>query len=150
MNKERATALAVELMQLGISQVGVTELLSNYDFDEIERQLFYLPHRKAKRPGAFLIEAVRNKYSPPKEFYAQAQTHPSTARNSVDEDALHPDRSPDAQAQGHRASPPPALAPAIPIPVPEGGSTIDHPVSPADGSHWPPVRSDQQGYREPF
>lgn len=150
MNRERATTLAVELMKLGISQVGVSELLSNYDLDEIERQMLYLPHRRAKRPGAFLIEAVRNHYSPPKEFYAQAQNHPAVSRNTVDENTARSYGPLDADTQGHGAAPSLGVAEAISVPLPENRPADDHSVPPANERDWPPVRGNQQGYREPF
>jgi hypothetical protein len=86
-NVERMTAIAIELMKLHVSQAGITQLFNLGDLDEIERQLIFLPYRKAKRPGAFLIEAVRHRYSPPKEFtYAKHITPVSTSRDGVDED----------------------------------------------------------------
>lgn len=81
------TAIAIELLKLHVSQAGITQLFNLGDLDEIERQLMYLPYRKAKRPGAFLIEAVRHCYSPPKEFtYAKHISPVSTSRDGVDED----------------------------------------------------------------
>jgi hypothetical protein len=66
----RRVDVALDLLKLGVSNTRVTELLT-FDLDVIERQLSYLPYRKAKRPEAFIIEAIRNDYSPPKEcFYA--------------------------------------------------------------------------------
>ena len=102
MNQERATKLAGELYKLGLSQAGVVDLLSNHSLDAIEEQLFYLPHRKATRPGALLVDAVRNHYSPPKEFYyAKTDSQPSQAGNSVAEDTVLADRPSDAVAEGH-------------------------------------------------
>lgn len=63
---ERMTAVATELFKLNVSNAGVAQLLRDYPVEEIERQLLYLPYRKAKRPNAFIIEAVRGNYSPPK------------------------------------------------------------------------------------
>ena len=88
MSKERMTQLAVELMRLGVSNAGIQELLSLHDLDDVERQLAYLPHRKAKRPEAFIIEAVRRRYSPPKGFfYANATPQPVSDSQSVDQDS---------------------------------------------------------------
>jgi len=84
---DRMTAIAIELLKLHVSQAGITQLFNLGDLDEIERQLMYLPYRKAKRPGAFLIEAVRHRYSPPKEFtYAKHLAPVSSAGDAVDED----------------------------------------------------------------
>ena len=86
-NLERMTAVATELFKLHVSNAGVAQLLRDYPVEEIERQLLYLPYRKAKRPNAFIIEAVRGKYSPPKEFtYAKYLPEVSATRERVDED----------------------------------------------------------------
>lgn len=86
-NLERMTAVATELFKLNVSNAGVAQLLRDYPVEEIERQLLYLPYRKAKRPNAFIIEAVRGKYSPPKEFtYAKYLPEVSSTRDGVDED----------------------------------------------------------------
>ncbi len=103
MNQDRAVKVAVELYKLGLSQAGVEDLILHNSLDAIEEQLFYLPHRRAKRPGAFLVDAVRNHYSPPKEFY-YAKTEPQSAEagNALAEDAVRLDRPPDAVAEGYR------------------------------------------------
>ena len=126
MNQERATKLAGELYKLGLSQAGVVDLLSNYSLDAIEEQLFYLPHRKAKRPGAFLVDAVRNHYSPPKEFY-YAKTEPQSAEagDALVEDAVRLDRPPDAVAEGHRTQGAPAAPPSDGIDATRINSSID-------------------------
>lgn len=68
MDKERAVQIAIKLQLLGVSHAGCIELLG-FPPEEVEQQLEWLPYRKAKRPEAFIIEAVRNRYSPPKEVY---------------------------------------------------------------------------------
>ena len=77
---DRSVEIAGRLLQLGISHAGCIELLQ-FPLDEVERQLDYLPYRKAKRPGAFLINAVRNRYSPPKEIYY--------AKDSIEAHGVH-------------------------------------------------------------
>ena len=95
---DRMTAVALELMKMGVSGVRISELL-NYDIDLIERQLAFLPYRKAKRPEAFIIEAIRNNYSAPKEFYhAHVQANPEGTDGSLDEDAEPTGRSGNAEA----------------------------------------------------
>lgn len=149
MNQEKLNLLAIELMRLGISQAGVAELMATSSIEEIERQLLYLPHRKAKRPSAFLIEAVRNKYSPPKEFYAQAQTHTAATRNPLDEDPALAGGSPDAQAQGYGAassassSSPGAVSEAL------GHEAINLVIPVLDREDGSSIRSDQQRPDEP-
>jgi hypothetical protein len=82
--------LAIKLMQLGISQAGVAELLT-YDLDLIERQLTYLPFRRAKRPAAFIIDAIKNNYSAPNTFpHAAHQNQSLPHPSSLDQNAQPP------------------------------------------------------------
>ncbi len=82
---DRNVAVAAKLLQLGISHSGVVELLQYYPIDQIELQLKWLPFRNAKRPGAFLINAVRNHYSLPKEaYYAKDQIEAHGSDDSLD------------------------------------------------------------------
>ncbi len=98
MSRDRLTQLALELMKIGVSTSGVERLLALHDPDEIERQLKFLPYRKAKRPEAFIIEAVRRRYSAPKDFFLHAKNspHPARAADAVDESPERPAGSPDA------------------------------------------------------
>jgi hypothetical protein len=64
---------AAQLMRLGVSRVVTTNLLA-HDIDVIERQLRYLPMRKARRPEAFIVEAIRHDYSAPNP-HRNASTH---------------------------------------------------------------------------
>lgn len=109
------TRLAMELLTLGVSKSGVEQLLM-YSLDEIERQLAYLPYRKAKRPEAFIIEAVRHAYSPPKEFfYASNEAQAAGSERSVDESAQRAARHSAPVPQRHRT-------PGAPhTPSPDGG-----------------------------
>ena len=77
--------LALRLLRLGVSNAGVSELLT-YDSEVVERQLDYLPQRKAKRPSAFIVDAIRNDYSPPNPH--RHATYPSHAsrRSRLDQD----------------------------------------------------------------
>jgi len=84
--QRRATEIAYRLLILKVSNRGVQELIAGYPLDVIERQLDYLPYRNAKRPEALIMDAVRNNYSPPKEFfYATNETQPSLDREVLDE-----------------------------------------------------------------
>lgn len=84
---DRAVQLAGKLLQLGLTHAAVAEMLS-FPLDDLEAQLNWLPYRKAKRPGAFLINAVRRNYSPPKEFYyANLKAIRNHQNDAVDPDA---------------------------------------------------------------
>lgn len=102
MSRDRLTKLAMELLKIGVSKTGVELLLSTHELDEIERQLAYLPYRRAKRPEAFIVDAVRRRYSPPKEFYYAAHSPDDSGEDRpLDEDTQHAPRPPYAQPQGH-------------------------------------------------
>ena len=108
MPHDTAVELAKELHLLGVSHLGVVEVMSGYSHDRIRQQLEYLPYRKAKRPEAFLIEAVRNNYSPPKEyFYAKAEAQRANSQPLVDQGSEPRLRQTDAESQGHGAENPP-------------------------------------------
>lgn len=103
MTSDRLVLIAVRLQELGVSHAGTVELLSQYPPDLIEKQLEWLPLRKAKRPEAFIIEAVRNNYSPPKEaFHAQTQKPVAEPQALLDEAAQRSGGSVPADAEGHR------------------------------------------------
>jgi len=88
---DRVVKLAGRLLELGISRDRVVELLS-HPHDEVENQLDWLPFRKATRRGAFVIEAIRKKYKPPKEFYyAKDSIKAAREAHSVDKDAEYGD-----------------------------------------------------------
>ncbi len=108
MPHDPAVELAKELHLLGISHAGIVEVMAGYPHDRIRRQLEYLPYRKAKRPEAFLIEAVRNNYSPPKEyFYAKAEAKRADSQPLVDQGAEPGVRQTDADPQRHGTQDPP-------------------------------------------
>lgn len=149
MNQEQLNKIALELMRLGISQAGVADLMATSPLEEIERQLLFLPHRKAKRPGAFLIDAVRNHYSPPKEFYASTQPHPSATRDPVDEDSARLGGSPDAQTQGHGTQDSPAALAPNPVPLSEVRATVDLAIPLTHLENRTAVGSHQQSDSQP-
>ena len=104
MSMDRKTRLAVELYKLGVSKDGVVELLSQFSEDEIEQQLIYLPYRKAKRQEAFIVDAIRKSYSPPKEYYyAQTKADLAAAFDAVDQGSQRAVRPGDPQSQGYGA-----------------------------------------------
>lgn len=102
MSLDKQTDLAVSLMRLGVSQEVVVDLLVQHPLDQIEAQLQYLPYRRAKRKEAFIVEAIRKNYSPPKEMHhAKAKADLAAAINALDKDSKRPSRSADAVSEGH-------------------------------------------------
>ena len=112
MPSDRMVQIAMKLQLLGVSGAGITELLC-YDLDLVERQLEFLPFRKAKRPEAFIIEAVRNNYNPPKEFYyAKTETQPAPSTQRLDQDSQPRIRQAPADPQGYGTQSTPGLDPS--------------------------------------
>lgn len=82
--------LALRLLKLGVSNAGVVELLT-YPVEVVERQLDYLPARKAKRPSAFIVDAIRNNYSTPNQHrHASHQSPESGPKARLDQNAERP------------------------------------------------------------
>lgn len=113
MTNDRLVQAAARLHLLGVSKAGVVELLSQYDIEAIEAQLDWMPHRKAKRPGAFIVEAIRNNYSPPKElFYAKTQEPPASPEPLLDQGSQPSAGHLDADLERHGAASAPDDPPA--------------------------------------
>jgi len=93
MSLDRMKQAALALMKLGVSQAGVTELLGRHPLEVVEAQLSYLPYRKARRPEAFIIQAVRNNYAKPKELYAAHHPKDSNSQDVVDQNPESDSRS---------------------------------------------------------
>lgn len=142
MNQEKLNQLAIELMRLGISQAGAAELMATSSIEEIERQLLFLPHRKAKRPGAFLIEAVRNKYSPPKEFYASNRTYAASPGDTLDEDTTGSGRPLDAEAERHGTASASSSSASDAVSEKCSEQAVDLVLPALDRKDWPPIRGD--------
>lgn len=103
---ERAVRLAARMMELGVSREGILEMFA-FPLDQVEAQINWLPYRKAKRPGAFLIEAVRRNYSPPPAYYAHLQTRKPPLREPLDQGAEPGPGRTDARPPRHGAQGPP-------------------------------------------
>lgn len=99
--EDPAVQIAVELIKLGVSHAGVVELLS-YPHERIKRQLSFMPFRKAKRPEAFIVDAIRHDYSPPKEYYyAKNKAAFATNQFSMDEDPQLANRPAPTKTEGY-------------------------------------------------
>lgn len=125
MSLEKMTQLALELQKLGVSQDGSLDILLKYPIDVIEAQLSYMPMRRAKRPEAFIVEAIRKNYSPPNNaYYAKAKAELAAAINAVDKSPQRPVRQADPEPKGHGAPNPPDLDPEHEWVEP--GGAVDH------------------------
>ncbi len=69
----------------GLLREQIDLLIAQYPQERIERQLAWLPHRRAKSPARFLMAAIENDYDPPPVIrlqQAQAQTDGQPANAS--------------------------------------------------------------------
>lgn len=137
MTSDRLVLASMRLQQLGVSQAGTVELISQYPIEAIEAQLDWLPYRKAKRPGAFIVEAIRNSYSPPKElFYAPTQKPSASAEPFMDQGS-EPTAGPAApDSQGHGAQNPVGDS-SSDFGLEQGRSDFDLVIPKADGENRP-------------
>lgn len=62
--RERMTKVAMELMVIGVSQSRIVPLLS-FGLDRVERQLKWLPYRKARKPASLIVKAIEEDYDAP-------------------------------------------------------------------------------------
>lgn len=133
MTSDRLVLASMRLQQLGVSQAGTVELISQYPIEAIEAQLDWLPYRKAKRPGAFIVEAIRNSYSPPKElFYAPTQKPSASPEPFMDQSAEPSLGSAVADSEGHRAQNP-LGDPSPDFGLEQGRGSFDLVIPKADG-----------------
>lgn len=61
--------LILELVHIGIGLRKARSLVEEHSAERIEKQLKWLPLRRARRPAPLLITAIENDYDPP--VYAQ-------------------------------------------------------------------------------
>jgi hypothetical protein len=137
MTSDRLVLASMRLQQLGVSQAGTVELISQYPIEAIEAQLDWLPYRKAKRPEAFIVEAIRNSYSPPKElFYAPTQKPSASAEPLMDQGSEPAPGSAAPDSQGHRTQNP-SGDPSPDFGLEQGRSDFDLVIPKADGENRP-------------
>ena len=62
---DRVFRIAAALLRAGVSRPATEGLLASTDHDLLERQLVWLPYRKARDPAAFLLASIRGDYARP-------------------------------------------------------------------------------------
>ncbi|MHB8636961.1 MAG: hypothetical protein ACYC96_10890 [Fimbriimonadaceae bacterium] len=63
--RDRLVRLAVALQRLGVSERETFKLLSEFELDQIERQLNWLPLRNPKKQASLIVTAIREDYEAP-------------------------------------------------------------------------------------
>ncbi|MBS1702862.1 MAG: hypothetical protein JST12_14455 [Armatimonadetes bacterium] len=107
MSVERATRIAYRLMELGVSHAMVEHLMCHYAYDAIEHQLDCLPYRKARRPEAMIVQAIRKNFSTPNvHYHAKTQAARPADPVLVDPGPEPRDRPAHADTEGHGDSGP--------------------------------------------
>ena len=54
-----------QLTDVGVEADWVDYLIANHDLERIERQLHWLPYRKAQNPARLIVSAIEKDYEPP-------------------------------------------------------------------------------------
>ena len=88
----------------GLLREQIDLLITQYPPERIERQLAWLPHRRAKNPARFLMAAIEDDYDPPPVIrlqQAQAQTdgQPATASGSAGQSEMPEPRTAEQEMQ---------------------------------------------------
>jgi len=88
----------------GLLREQIDLLITQYPPERIERQLAWLPHRRAKSPARFLMAAIEDDYDPPPVIrlqQAQAQTdgQPATASGSAGQSEMPEPRTAEQEMQ---------------------------------------------------
>lgn len=75
--------MAAELVALGVDQIMAESLVINHK-QVVRNQLDWLPHRNAKNPAGYIVQAIKNNFDPPKhiaeEIKAKAESDAHAAR----------------------------------------------------------------------
>jgi len=70
------------LVKIGLSEVKAQELADKYSSKRIEKQIEYLPYRKAKNRSAVLIKSIEENWSAPDKYLEENQTDLTKKLNS--------------------------------------------------------------------
>ncbi len=132
----RPNQIALQMHSLGVSRKAIIDILSIYPYDQIEAQLEYLPFRKARRPEAFIVDAIRYNYSAPKEFfYAKNKAKRNKPPQQLDQDPESPTGQLDAETQGYGIESP-SGAPSPHDGLEPGGTDPDPLLPDLDLENW--------------
>lgn len=82
--------MAAELITLGVDQIMAESLVINHK-QVVRNQLDWLPHRNAKNPAGYIVQAIKGNYEPPKhiaeELKAKAESEAHAARIQAQKEA---------------------------------------------------------------
>ena len=82
--------MAAKLIALGVDQITAESLVINHK-EIVRNQLDWLPHRNAKSPAGYIVQAIKGNYEPPKhiaeELKAKAESEAHAARIQAQKEA---------------------------------------------------------------
>lgn len=105
MDLSQPNDIARRLRELGVSRKAILDIISLYSWDLVQQQLDWLPYRKARRPEAFIVDAIRYNYSAPKEiYYASHKASHSQPPEQLDQDSESSIGQPSPETEGYGTS----------------------------------------------
>lgn len=75
---ERKQQVSNKLTNVGIHPEMIAKILKEFDIEEIERQIEWLPHRKSDNPAGILVSAIRSRWIMPAEYERERETRLKT------------------------------------------------------------------------
>lgn len=75
----READVKVVLLKLGVRRSQILELVQHYSLERIERQLRWLPYRKARKPSALIVAAIKEDFEEPAAALEQTATSNSSS-----------------------------------------------------------------------
>lgn len=76
----READVKVVLLKLGVRRSQIMEIVERYSLERIERQLRWLPYRKARKVSSLIVSAIKEDYEEP----SAALEHATTSNSSSD------------------------------------------------------------------
>lgn len=76
----READVKIELLKLGVGRSHILEIVEHYSLERIERQLKWLPYRRARKPSSLIVSAIKEDYDAPAATLEQT----TTSSNSSD------------------------------------------------------------------
>lgn len=75
----REAEVKVELLRLGVSRSQILEIVERYSLERIERQLRWLPYRRARKPSSLIVSAIREDFEVPSAALEQQPSNSSSS-----------------------------------------------------------------------
>lgn len=70
---DRQSSIRSKLIEIGVSKKTIEELIKEYPEDQIEKQIKYLPYRRAKNKAAFIVKAIKGDWEPTQNYLKEKE-----------------------------------------------------------------------------